>query len=60
MTTITINDPNRASEAGAWAVENIGFKYWTMEVQNLFTKHPSYDFKFTHKKDAMRFALQWI
>jgi hypothetical protein len=60
MTTITLTNPERATQAGAWAVENIGYKYWTMDIQHIFSKTPRYDFKFKHKQDAVRFALQWI
>jgi hypothetical protein len=60
MTTIILTDPLRASEAGEWAVNNIGYKYWTLQVENLFTKSPQYCFKFKHKKQAVEFALRWI
>jgi hypothetical protein len=60
MTTITLTDPEQATVAGAWAVENIGYKFWTMDVENLFTKKPQYHFKFKNKKDAVIFSLKWL
>ena len=59
MTTITLTDPNRATQAGQWAVKNIGYKYWTMSVESLF-HNTRYEFKFKNKDDATLFALKWI
>jgi len=62
MTTITLTDPNRATAAGAWAVKNIGYKHWTLNVpaEAVFTKNPRYEFTFGRKKDAVLFSLKWI
>jgi hypothetical protein len=62
MTTITLTDPARATEAGAWAVKNIGYKHWTLNVpaEAVFTKHPRYEFVFNRKQDAMMFSLKWL
>jgi hypothetical protein len=59
MTTITLIDPEIASLAGEWAVNNIGYKYWTLNADNIFSKKPLYHFKFKHKKDAVLFSLKW-
>jgi|LauGreDrversion4_2_1035121.scaffolds.fasta_scaffold1152436_2 hypothetical protein len=60
MTTVTINDPARATEAGTWAVENIGYKHWQLQIANFGTKAPRYEFKFDRKKDAVWFSLKWL
>jgi hypothetical protein len=62
MTTITLTDPNKATAAGAWAVINIGYKHWTLNVpaEAVFTKNPRYEFTFDRKKDAVLFSLKWI
>jgi hypothetical protein len=62
MQTITLTDPERATEAGAWAVKNIGYKYWTLNVppEALFSKTPRYEFIFTRSKDAVLFSLKWL
>lgn len=60
MTTITITDPETASLAGEWAVNNIGYKYWTLDTDHIFTKKPLYHFKFKHKKHAVLFSLKWL
>ena len=62
MTTITLTDPARATEAGAWAVKNIGYKHWTLHVpaEAVFTKTPRYEFVFNRKQDAMMFSLKWL
>jgi hypothetical protein len=59
MTTIILTDPTRATEAGQWAVKNIGYKYWGLSMENLF-HNTQYHFKFKHKKDATLFALKWM
>jgi hypothetical protein len=58
-TIIPINDPLRATEAGAWCVENIGYKHWKMDAVNLMTPGVRYDFCFQQKKHAVEFALRW-
>jgi hypothetical protein len=62
MTTITLTDPDKATRAGAWIINNIGYKHWTMNVppEAMFTKHPRYEFKFDRKKDAVWFSLKWL
>ena len=60
MTTIVITDSDRASQAGAWAVENIGYKYWDIDTVNLFTTNVQYHFRFKRKKDAVMFSLKWL
>lgn len=60
MTIITLIDPEIASLAGQWAVNNIGYKYWTLDTANIVSKKPLYHFKFKHKKDAVLFSLKWV
>jgi hypothetical protein len=62
MTTITLTDPDRATQAGAWIINNIGYKNWTMNVppEAMFTKNPRYEFTFNRKKDAVWFSLKWL
>ena len=62
MTTVTLTDPTKASEAGAWAVKNIGYKYWTMDMppETMFSENPRYEFKFKNTKDATIFSLKWL
>lgn len=60
MTTIVITDPVQASAAGEWAVENIGYKHWTLDTVNVLSKNPQYHFKFQHKKHALLFSLKWL
>ena len=60
MTTIVMTDAEQACLAGAWAVKNIGYKYWTIETQNLMTRSVQYHFKFKRKKDALVFSLKWL
>lgn len=59
MTTIILKDAHRATEAGNWAVENIGYKHWKIDTKNLMTRNVEYHFQFTRKKDAVMFALKW-
>jgi len=59
MTTIILTDPEQATLAGEWAVKNIGFKHWTLQVENMFTPRPQYHYKFSRKKDAVLFSLKW-
>ena len=60
MTTIKIFDPDRATEAGAWASKNMVDKNWTIDIQHIFSNNPHYEFKFKNKKDAVLFALKWV
>lgn len=60
MTTIVMTDAEQATLAGTWAVENIGYKYWSIETQNLMTRNVQYHFKFKRKKDAVLFSLKWL
>lgn len=60
MKTIVMTDANRALEAGAWAVENIGYKDWSIETQNLMTRHVQYHFRFKRNRDAVLFSLKWL
>jgi hypothetical protein len=59
MTTIILTDPTRATEAGQWAVKNIGYKYWDLSMERLF-HNTQYHFKFKNKQDATLFALKWM
>jgi hypothetical protein len=59
MTTIILTDADKATQAGAWAVKNIGYKHWQLSLESLF-HNTQYHFKFTHKKDAMLFSLKWM
>lgn len=59
MTTIILTNPEQATLAGEWAIKNIGYKYWQLDVEHLFTAKPQYHFKFKNKKDAMLFSLKW-
>jgi hypothetical protein len=60
MTTITINDPSKATDAGEWCSNNIRPKDWGLSVRNLFTSSTHYDFSFKDSKQAVEFALRWI
>jgi len=62
MTTITLTDPDKATCAGAWIINNIGYKAWTLNVppDAVFTKNPRYEFTFRRKKDAVLFSLRWL
>jgi len=62
MTTITLTDTDRATRAGAWCVNNIGYKNWTMNIppEAMFGLNMRYEFKFNHKKDAVLFSLKWL
>jgi hypothetical protein len=62
MTTITLTDPDKATQAGAWIINHIGYKHWTMHVppEAVFTKNPRYEFTFNRTKDAVLFSLKWL
>ena len=60
MTTIILTNPEQATLAGEWAVKNIGYKYWQLDVEHMLTPRPQYHFKFKHKKDAVLFSLKWL
>jgi len=62
MTTITLTDPQKASKAGAWLCNNVGYDNWTLNVptEAIFTKNPRYEFSFKKEKDAMLFSLKWL
>ena len=62
MTIITLTDSDKATRAGAWCINNIGYKHWTINVPHeaVFTKNPRYEFTFTRNKDAVLFSLKWL
>lgn len=62
MTTITLTDSDKATRAGAWCINNIGYKHWTLNVPHeaVFTKNPRYEFTFNRTKDAVLFSLKWL
>ena len=62
MTIITLTDSDKATRAGAWCINNIGYKHWTINVPHeaVFTKNPRYEFKFDRTKDAVLFSLKWL
>jgi hypothetical protein len=57
MTTITIKNPDRALDAGAW-LERQHIQY-ELESIGLFGPNPRYQFRFHNPKDASHFALRW-
>lgn len=60
MATVILTDPEQATLAGAWCVENIGYKYWDMKIENLFSPGVSYNFSFKDPRRATEFALRWL
>lgn len=60
MTTVTLTDPDKATEAGQWCNKNLGRKDWDMALKNIFTKRPLYEFSFADPKKATLFALKWV
>lgn len=59
MTTIILTNSEKATDASHWAVDNIAFDDWEIKLESLFVD-TQYHFRFTHKEDAVRFALRWI
>jgi len=60
MTTVTLTNADRATEAGKWCVENLGYKYWNLDVANACTTNPTYQFQFKKNQDAVLFSLRWL
>jgi hypothetical protein len=62
MTTITLTDSNKATRAGAWCINNIGYKHWTMTLppEAMFGNNTRYEFRFNREKDAVLFSLKWL
>jgi hypothetical protein len=62
MTIITLTDPDQATQASVWCINNIGFKHWTMNLppEAMFGRNVRYEFKFDRKQDAVLFSLKWL
>ena len=60
MIRVTIDNPEKALEAGAWCNRLFGDK-WQLHGQNVISgKNPLYHFEFYNTLDAMLFSLKWI
>lgn len=61
MTTVTINDAARATEAGEWCLKNFKDDEWQLYGKSVFSvKNASYNFVFANSQQAMLFMLKWL
>ncbi len=60
MKTVTLINAERASDAGSWCMNNIGYHLWDLEVAHLGTADPRYHFQFKRPRDAVLFSLKWL
>jgi len=60
MMTITLHNPSKASAAGEWCLTNIKIGEWHLNVLNMFSDYPKYEFKFNRNTAATEFALRWV